>query len=243
MMKCVRVRYGDRLLCCRVNLVEVRQWRVSMHVHHDGSIEVDAPVSMSRQDVKCAVGKRARWLCRQVDEALLRYDGLTPRKYVSGETHFYLGRRYLLKRLPEDNRNSAVKLKNGQLQIRCDKANALTVKALLDEWYKQQAIRVFRRRMTALLEITPWVKECPQIRIRNMRKRWGSCSTHGPITLNPVLVKAPTPCIDGVLIHELCHLKIGNHSPAFYRLLSRTLPDWKFRKLRLDGMVERLMQS
>ncbi|MDB3935637.1 M48 family metallopeptidase [Granulosicoccus sp.] len=226
-----------------MNLVGNRQRRVSIHVNFDGSVEVDAPVSMSSQDVKRAIGKRARWLCRQVDEALLRYDGLTPRKYVSGETHFYLGRRYLLKRLPEDNGTSGVKLKDGQLQIRCDNATAVTVKALLDEWYKKQAARVFSRRMNALLEITPWVKDCPPIRIRHMRKRWGSCSTHGPITLNPILVKAPTLCIDGVLIHELCHLKIGNHSPAFYRLLLRTLPDWKLRKLRLDGMVERLMQD
>jgi len=56
-----------------------------------------------------------------------------------------------------------------------------------------------------------------------------------------VLVKAPPACIDGVLVHELCHLKVGNHGPSFYRLLERTLPDWQSRKHRLDAMVEQLM--
>lgn len=242
-MQHVRVRYGERLLCCRVRLVDGRQGSVSLHVNHDGSIQVDAPEVMTRQDLKRAISRRARWLCRQADTARLRYEGLSPRHYVSGETHYYLGRRYLLKRLPQDGGIAKVKLKNGQLQVSSEESKTVTVKALLDDWYKQQAARVFSLRMRAILELTPWVKSCPPIRIRQMQKRWGSCSIKGPITLNPILVKAPTPCIDGVLIHELCHLKIGNHSPDFYRLLSQTLPDWESRKLRLDQMVEKLMQA
>jgi hypothetical protein len=50
-------------------------------------------------------------------------------------------------------------------------------------------------------------------------------------------VKVPTHCIDYVLVHELCHLQIHNHRPAFYRLLSRCMPDWALRKRRLEGYL------
>ena len=57
------------------------------------------------------------------------------------------------------------------------------------------------------------------------------------ITLNLDLVKVPLTFIDYVIVHELCHLKIHNHSPAFYKLLTRSMPDWRQRKERLETFV------
>ncbi|WP_254426989.1 RhuM family protein [Herbaspirillum sp. VT-16-41] len=74
-----------------------------------------------------------------------------------------------------------------------------------------------------------------------MRSQWGSCSPKGEILLNPHLVKAPRPCIEYVLAHELCHLREHNHSDRFYRLLSRVLQDWEARKAELDGLAELLL--
>ncbi len=70
--------------------------------------------------------------------------------------------------------------------------------------------------------------------VRAMRTRWGSCSAQGKITLNVKLVKVPKSCIDYVIFHELCHLAVPDHTPRFYALLDRVLPDWQERREKLN---------
>jgi hypothetical protein len=74
-----------------------------------------------------------------------------------------------------------------------------------------------------------------------MKKQWGSCSPTGVLSINPHLVKASPLAIDYVLLHELCHLKIHNHSEKFYRLLDRQMPGWKEIKVGLDQKAELLL--
>ena len=69
-----------------------------------------------------------------------------------------------------------------------------------------------------------------------IRTRWGSCSRGGTILLNTELIAAPVECIDYVITHELCHLRIHGHTPDFYRLLFRCMPDWRRRKARLETL-------
>jgi predicted metal-dependent hydrolase len=76
-----------------------------------------------------------------------------------------------------------------------------------------------------------------------MKKRWGSCAVNGAITLSPALVKAPRECIDYVIVHELCHLREHNHSPAYYQLLARAYPNWEATKRKLDDLAEILLNA
>ena len=77
----------------------------------------------------------------------------------------------------------------------------------------------------------------PQLRVRKMRSRWGSCSRSAVITLNLELIRMPLPCIDYVITHELCHLVEFNHGPRFYALQARFIPDWKERKRLLETLA------
>ena len=67
-----------------------------------------------------------------------------------------------------------------------------------------------------------------------MKTRWGSCRARGAITLNLKLMQVPKPYIDYVIAHELCHLVEHNHSPRFYALLDRVMPDWRERRRGLN---------
>ena len=75
-----------------------------------------------------------------------------------------------------------------------------------------------------------------RVTIRGQRTRWGSCSTHGTISLNWRLLQVPGELVDYVLVHELCHLRHMDHSPRFWALVAETVPDHARRRARLDAL-------
>lgn len=77
----------------------------------------------------------------------------------------------------------------------------------------------------------------PTLRLRTMRSRWGSLSPAGAMTLNTMLIRAPRECLDAVIFHELCHLRVRNHGPEFYRELARYVPEWRQRRSELRGRL------
>ncbi|NJK70655.1 MAG: M48 family metallopeptidase [Thermales bacterium] len=74
----------------------------------------------------------------------------------------------------------------------------------------------------------------PELRVRKMKTRWGSCYRSKYISLNPILIKSPVECVDYVITHEICHLDHKPHNKNFYQLLSRRVPEWKKIKLKLE---------
>ncbi len=159
-------------------------------------------------------------------------------RYVSGETHRYLGRQHRLKVLENENgAQESVKRDRSFIYVHVeDKADAGRVRELLDAWYHDHARRIFQERVEACY---PKVEHIgvprPAIVVRAMSTRWGSCSASGRITLNVKLIQAPKLYIDYVVFHELCHLAEPNHSPRYYELLDRVLPDWRERRERLNA--------
>jgi len=237
------IQYGDEsihyTLCHRQE--NHQKTSVAIHVHPNGDVQVDAPCHASALEVKQAVLKRARWILKHRNEAIERRQYVFPRHYVSGESLLYLGRRYVLKQIPGEINDT--KLIGGQLRVFVNTINKANTKKLVKGWYKKQALAVFERRLQLVAEKAPWVNTPPTWKLLTMKKQWGSCSPQGTLSLNPHLVKAPTKCIDYVLLHELCHLKEHNHSPEFYRLLSHHMPDWETVKGKLDGMAELILNE
>jgi predicted metal-dependent hydrolase len=237
------LHYGALRIPYTVFFVPGKSRTLAIHVHPDGSVQVDAPPETPLAEVKRAVSRRARWLCAHIEQAKKRCLHLLAREYVSGESHFYLGRRYVLKVRESRHDDASVRLWQGQLQVVTPRREAYTVRVLLWGWYRNRARDVFEGRLSALCNELPWVKESPPWRLLAMKKQWGSCSPGGVLSLNPHLVKAPARCIDYVLLHEVCHLKYHDHSPRFYRLLTKRMPDWEAVKARLDDMAELLLNA
>ncbi len=227
------VQYGSVTIPYELRYAQRKTLAIT--VHPDLRVAVCAPEGSALDDIEAKVCKRAAWILRQRRELERYLPHLPPRQYVSGETHRYLGRQYRLK-LVEDTKEG-IKLGRGYLFVDArDKTDTGRIKGLLDSWYRAQAEHVFGERLEACY---PKVEHLgvayPELAIRVMRSRWGSCSPAGKIALNIKLIQVPKTYIDYVVFHELCHLKEPNHTQQFYELLDRVLPDWRERREKLNA--------
>ena len=225
------VSYGGTELFFQLSFSKRKSLEIS--VHPDKSVFVKAPEGTEHLAIEEKIRKRARWIKRQI-RYFDQFDPRTPsRKYVSGESHLYLGKKYRLRVVAgiEDS----VFLKNGFFIITSQDTKASHVESLLSDWYKEKATYQLHKVFEACWD--KFKKEDlakPVMKISKLNKRWGSLSKNKRLTLNLALIKAPKECIEYVVIHELCHLSHHNHGPEFYQLLERSLSDWEKRKHKLE---------
>jgi predicted metal-dependent hydrolase len=215
--------------------------RVRIHVDPDGQVEVEKPPCAGPEDVQTAVQKRARWILRNVRAAGDARRYALPRRYVSGEAHFYLGRRYKLIVVKGGRTDSGVRLSRGRIEVTLPVTDPAAVRRRLKQWYREKSEAYFERKIAELVSRFDEKLPVPDFQLLAMEKQWGSCSPSRRISLNPSLIKAPTHCVEYVLIHELCHLLEHNHSKRFYGLLERHCPEWRAWKSELDSLSELLL--
>ncbi|NJD92453.1 MAG: M48 family metallopeptidase, partial [Geobacter sp.] len=193
-----------------------------------------APAGTEGTEIDRKVCKRARWILRQ-QSYFRQFEPRTPaRQFVGGETHLYLGRQYRLK--VSIGGQDAVKLRRGYFLLEVkDPTDSGRVRQLVERWYADKAAIRFRESFDRCWSnFTRFGAESPRLQVRRMKKRWGSLSRSGLLTLNTDLVRAPQECIDYVITHELCHTLHHDHGSAFYELLREAMPDWERRKHKLE---------
>ena len=204
---------------------------LTIKVYPDCIVKITAPYETPLEKIEQHIKKKAPWIIKQQREFLSYQPFTTERIYVNGETHLYLGRQYKV-RVETDSRNE-VKLFRGRITVLCKNDN--NVKEILSKWYREKAFVHFEE---ILNKVFPLFKKHkitkPELYIRSMEKRWGSCTPNGKIILNPELIKAPKGSIEYVIVHELCHLVHHNHTKAFYNLQEFMMPDWKKWKEKLE---------
>ncbi|MGE5621382.1 MAG: M48 family metallopeptidase, partial [archaeon] len=195
---------------------------------------VKAPVTAAQGKIDAVLHKRANWILKQKEFFLAYFPKQLPKKYISGETHLYLGRQYRLKvHLGDDER---VKLSGKFLHVYSKTQS--NVEQLLNEWYKSHAKLKFQEYIQQWIEAFRKLKvTATALEVRKMEKRWGSCTAKGKIILNSELIKAPRGCIEYVIVHELCHLVHHSHNRQFIDLQTRVMPTWEKWKERLEVLL------
>ncbi len=116
---------------------------------------------------------------------------------------------------------AVARLREGRLLVG---GPAEAASAAIGRWYRREA-RQRLSRVTACEAEALGVRPA-KISIRDPRTRWGSCTTAGAISYSWRLVICPLSVLDYVVVHELCHLQIHDHSKAFWELLSKARPRW-----------------
>lgn len=229
------MKYGKHTISFLVERKPRKSLKIS--VLPDLSVQVLAPIDTPITDVLDKVKKRAHWILKQKDHFNNFLPKELPRKYVSGETHRYLGKQYRLKILSADEND--VKLIGKYITIFSrEKDDTEYNRKQLYKWYRKHAEIKYSNILNACLEkLRKYGVEKPNIQIKILISRWGSCVPNkNKILLNTNLIKAPSHCIEYVITHELCHLKHQNHDKQFYEFLTLVMPDWKKRKEKLEGV-------
>ena len=228
------IQYGRRRIAYQLRYSSRKT--LAIDVHPDLTVVVTAPKGTDDATVEQRVRKRASWIVKQQRLFETFLPSIPPRKYVSGESHRYLGRQYRLRVRQGDE--ESVKMSRGQINVTLTDDNKNRVRHLVQGWFRERAEIVFSQ----LFE--EWAAKANRFgikasgfQIRKMKTRWGSCTKNANTLLNSELIAAPKMCIEYVIVHELCHLKEHNHGKDFFNLLRKLMPDWERRRERLNRCV------
>jgi predicted metal-dependent hydrolase len=226
------IQFGSKQIDYQIEYSERKTLGIT--VTPDMDVLVKAPNDSTITKIEEKLKKKAPWIIRQQSFFLAYHPKTTERKYISGETHLYLGRQYLLK--VEENEKESVKLKGKFIEVKTpDKTK---VKQLLNNWYSEHARSKFHATALPLIEkFKKYKVEPSSIVLREMPTRWGSCTPKGKIILNPELIKAPKGCIEYVIVHELCHLIHHDHTQKFMDLQTKEMKDWEKWKTKLERLL------
>lgn len=225
------LQYGTQTIEYTLSLAPRKT--LAIQVHPDLSVTVKAPEGSDPALILPKVARRAAWILKQQRQFALYLPDVPPRQYVSGESHRYLGRQYRLKIQPAPA--ASVQLTRQFLVVDTPHRAPTQVRALVQQWYHQQATQVFHERLQACAaKLKRFGIPTPRLTIRTMTSSWGTCSAKGTLSINIKLIQVPLEYVDYVLIHELCHLKHLHHGPEFYKLLTRALPDWESKREKLN---------
>lgn len=192
---------------------------------------VKAPAETGKELLEEKIHKRASWIIQQQDFFRSFGERKPQKRFVSGESHYYLGRQYML-RVIEGKPNNA-KYKGRYFEVVCTPSTK--ARELMKAWYREQAKIKFTEIADPIIQRFKLLGYSPSsLQIQEMKHRWGSCTSTGKIILNTELIKAPVPCIQYVVTHELCHLAYRDHTSAFFDLLTKEMPDWQRWKNKLE---------
>ncbi len=199
-----------------------------------GRVRVAAPLSVSDEAVRLAVISRLGWI-KKHQAKFAEQERQSKREYVSGECHYYLGRRFRLNVASHAGPSQVALRRDNKIDLLLRKGvdNAQR-KDVLQSWYHKEL-----RALAAPL-IGQWAERMklpmPEWGIKRMKTKWGSCNiTDRRIWLNLELIKKPPPCLEYVIVHELVHFFERYHNKHFMALMDHYMPLWRSHRDELNA--------
>ena len=211
---------------------------INLRIRHNGSIFVSAPENVAENIADSFVISKCRYIRNAVDTFESNEIPKAEMKYVSGENVTLLGKNMRISIIKDAE--EYVNTDGIYVYIHVRRPDYYNRKKnLLNNWLNEQCSIIFNEIMHEVHQkFIPYGVDYPQLKLRTMTSRWGSCLPNkGIITLNKRLIEAPKNCIEYVVYHEFCHFIHPNHSKQFYSLLQVMLPDWRESKRFLENSI------
>ena len=208
-------------------VVKTKRKTIRITIDMNGEVKVSAPLRINEKQICEVVQKKADWIVKKVNEVRERKANTVCREFVSREKFPYLGKEYTLEIVKRDLGKVEVLMQEDTVVVYISQKlsgeiRKQAIKEALVKWYRMSFAEIVNERIkkyTLQLNLAP----CKVV-IKDQKTRWGSCSKKGNINLNWRLIMAPLHVIDYVVVHELCHLKVMNHSKDFWNLVESILP-------------------
>ena len=211
----------------------------------DARVHVSAPDDLSDRDLRSFLASKIGWI-RDQRKVVLAQPRQTRRQYVSGESIYCLGRRYRLavvvtsphavkRRTPHTEEGVAAYGTRLELRVR-EGASRDHKEKVVESWQKAMLVECLAGKMKT------WCRKLklalPEIEIRKMKTRWASCiQRRNKIVFNAALGRVPVRCIEYVVVHELTHFEVSNHSEAFVKHMDGRLPRWRSLRKELNDFI------
>ena len=202
----------------------------------NGRVRLAAPMDVNEQTLELYVTSKLPWIRKQ-QRKFANIDRQSARQYVNRESHYFLGKRYLLRvhetdrpyRYPKVERKTKT-----YIDLYIKEGYSTEQKAeLMKEWYRgklKDILLEFVPKWEAILNV-----KANQVKVQTMRTKWGSCNTEkSNVLFNIELAKKPIECIEYVVVHELLHLIERKHSDLFKAYLDKYVPNWQHIKAQLN---------
>lgn len=215
-----------------VNGIDVRIVRKDIKNLHlgvyppDGHVRVAVPKHVTDDNIRLAVVNKLSWINKQRKE-FNDQSRQSKRQYVSGECHYYFGKRCRLELVERTGKHEVKVFKSGKMKMYVNPETSIPNKEkLLNEWYRKELKQCLPELIEKWQAVTG--ENVQSWGVKKMKTKWGSCNiAAGRIWLNLELAKKPKECLEYIIVHELVHLHERNHNDKFRAHLNRTMPQWK----------------
>ena len=214
-----------------------RKKTLAIQVTKDGAITLLVPYRVSRKEAEDFFREKEGWIRKQLARMAEKAVARPERNFLPGEKFLYHGEEYPLEIGKPDHRARLV-LSHGTFILK--PGNSDGVREIFIDWYRNAALKELAERVRHYSSRTGLVPK--RITITDARTRYGSCSAVNRVSFSWRLIMAPYPVIDYVILHELAHIKVKNHSPQFWDFLETLCPGWKEQRrwLRENGHTLKL---
>jgi len=214
------------------NLIRTERRTIGLIVERDGSLTIRAPKRATLANIESFINEKAHWITR-TRQRLRSITEIPKKQFVDGEKFLFLGHAYELMLVKPQK--PALKFEDRFYLSRTSQKRAESV---FTRWYKERAVIVISERVRLFAKQYEFAPR--QLKITSAKTRWGSCSPDGGLNFTWRLVMAPLEVVDYVVVHELAHLQVKNHSAKFWRVVEEINPDHKIQRKWLREHGDRL---
>lgn len=216
--------------------------RINLRVHRDGRVCVSANRYVTQGQIDCFLIQNTDFILQAMEKfRRMREagDGMAAgrnREYCDGDVLYLKGEANRL-RILAGKKESVEQVGNVLLLTQKDVDDSARRMRMMDKFLKEKCAEDIERLCRDVYPVFEGMGvQWPEIRIRNMVSRWGSCQpTRGVLTFARQLVEVPEPCMEYVVVHEFAHFIQPDHSQKFHDFMTGVMPDWKGRRNLLNS--------